>query len=145
MDITNGWQSQGAMAVKVLRGTAASEIKCSYLVDETSLEFTIQLPKSYPLRSVKVEGTQSLVKEARWRRWLLNIATSIAQADATHSDALRIWKQNADQHFAGIEDCAICYSIVGALDKSLPSRQCSTCKHKFHAGCLVGDDYLGRW
>ena len=35
----------------------------------------------------------------------------------------------------GQTECAICYSVVGA-DKTLPKKECPTCKNRFHAGCL---------
>ncbi len=77
------------------------------------------------------------VTEDRWRRWLLNINTLMSFQNGTVLDALRAWKDNVDKHFEGIEDCAICYSVIGVLDRSLPTKQCRVCKNKFHAGCLV--------
>ncbi|KAJ3043585.1 listerin E3 ubiquitin protein ligase 1 [Rhizophlyctis rosea] len=38
--------------------------------------------------------------------------------------------------FLGVEDCAICYSVIGVIDRTLPTKQCKTCKHLFHASCL---------
>lgn len=47
-----------------------------------------------------------------------------------------MFKRNVTMHFEGIEDCTICYSIVSVTDRSLPSKQCRTCKNKYHASCL---------
>jgi hypothetical protein len=105
-------------------------------VDDTNLEFSIKIPKSYPLRTVTVEGQQQVVAEGRWRRWLLTCSTVITSHEGSIARAISTWRTNADRHFEGIEDCSICFSVVGTLDKSLPTKQCRTCKNKFHSGCL---------
>lgn len=45
------------------------------------------------------------------------------------ADALFLFKANAAKHFDGVEACAICYSVISVTDRSLPSKQCRTCKN----------------
>lgn len=49
---------------------------------------------------------------------------------------MTVFKRNLNLHFSGVEDCTICYSIISAQDRSIPTKQCRTCKNKFHASCL---------
>lgn len=51
-------------------------------------------------------------------------------------DALTLFKRNVSLHFAGVTECAICYSIISVNDRSLPNRSCKTCDNTFHASCL---------
>ena len=51
-------------------------------------------------------------------------------------EAIRIWKNNLDKEFLGVEECPICYSIIHTTNHSLPRLACKTCKHKFHSACL---------
>lgn len=52
------------------------------------------------------------------------------------SEALALFKANASRHFEGVEACAICYSVIAATDRSLPTKICRTCKNSFHPSCL---------
>lgn len=101
--------------------TVSTDRLCS--VDDTNLEFTIKIPRSYPLRTVTVDGAPQVVAEGRWRRWLLNCAMTVTSSEGSIARAIITWRVNAEKHFDGIEDCAICYSIVGSLDKALPTKQ----------------------
>jgi hypothetical protein len=49
---------------------------------------------------------------------------------------LTLFKRNVSLHFAGVTECAICYSIISVNDRSLPNRSCKTCDNSFHASCL---------
>lgn len=51
-------------------------------------------------------------------------------------DALTVFKRNVNLHFDGVGDCVICYSIISVVDRSIPTKQCRTCRNKFHASCL---------
>lgn len=46
------------------------------------------------------------------------------------TDGLMLWKRNVDQHFEGVEECPICYSVVHAVTSAMPKLQCRVCKHK---------------
>lgn len=117
--------------------TARNIVTAIYKIDDNVLEIRITLPNAYPLRQVDIQGIQRVgVSEDRWRRWLLNTSTSLTAQNNHIHDALLLFKQNAEKHFEGIEECAICYSIIGMLDRAIPNKACRVCKHKFHAGCL---------
>lgn len=55
---------------------------------------------------------------------------------AAIADAILLFKRNVTLNFEGIEGCAICYSTVSTLDRTLPSKTCKTCSNRFHASCL---------
>ena len=57
--------------------------------------------------------------------------------NGTLLQGLAIWKANLDKHFAGMEDCMICFSVIHHSNQSLPRLTCKTCKKKFHNICLV--------
>ncbi|KAI9357979.1 hypothetical protein DFJ73DRAFT_175614 [Zopfochytrium polystomum] len=124
------------MAVKVPK--TASEIAASYQIDEAKLEITLRFPSAYPLRQIDVDsptgGRVAGVQESQWRAWMLS--TGIIAQNASILDALKVWHKNIKLHFEGLEECAICYSVVGVIDRSLPNKSCKTCKNKFHASCL---------
>ncbi|KAI8365943.1 uncharacterized protein BYT42DRAFT_600693 [Radiomyces spectabilis] len=122
-------------SVKAMK--AANEVSATYRVDEQDMQIVIKLPANYPLRQIDVEGVQKVgVNDKQWRGWILAITSIIGSQNGNIVDALTIFKRNANLHFAGVEDCTICYSIISAQDRSIPSKQCRTCKHKFHASCL---------
>jgi hypothetical protein len=50
-------------------------------------------------------------------------------------DALSLFVSNAKSFFANLNDCAICYGVLAAEDRSLPSKKCPN-GHWFHAICL---------
>ncbi|KAJ3195439.1 hypothetical protein HK101_000211 [Irineochytrium annulatum] len=127
------------MTVKTSK--AGNEITACYEVDETSINIVIRLPSNYPLSKVEVDsgsgGRVVGITEARWRSWLLNI--SILAQNASIIEALNQFKKNVKLHFEGVEDCSICYSVIGVIDKTLPSKTCRTCKNVFHASLVIVD------
>ncbi|ODV95277.1 hypothetical protein PACTADRAFT_30099, partial [Pachysolen tannophilus NRRL Y-2460] len=113
------------------------EIKSVYLIDEKTMEMVIKIPSSYPLANVLVEGPLRIgVKENQWRAWLLASQRVITSHNGTIIDAIELFNKNVSLHFSGFEECAICYSILHYQDSSLPTKTCTTCNNKFHAGCL---------
>jgi hypothetical protein len=62
--------------------------------------------------------------------------------NGTIVDALMLWKADADRVFAGVEPCPVCYSVAHAGDRSLPKVTCRTCRHRFHAACLVRSSWM---
>ncbi|KAJ3220570.1 listerin E3 ubiquitin protein ligase 1 [Clydaea vesicula] len=116
-----------------------NEILASYAVEEAILEMIIKLPQTYPLRQVEIEGgsgNNAGVAESRWRSWLLSAKTVMVAQNASMVEAIVIFRKNISLHFEGVEDCAICYSIISVLDRTLPTKQCKTCKNLFHGSCL---------
>lgn len=121
--------------VKVAAG--ANEVKCTFVVDEESMEIGVKVPNEFPLVGVEVKDVRKVgVTDKQWRAWLLAMQQVISTQSAAIADALLLFKRNVTLHFEGVESCAICYSTVSTVDRSLPSKSCKTCENKFHAGCL---------
>ncbi|KAI8085215.1 uncharacterized protein BX664DRAFT_338835 [Halteromyces radiatus] len=121
--------------VKTLK--AGNEVSAIYNVDEQEMRISIKLPNNYPLQQIQVEGVQKVgVSDKQWRGWMFAIAAVIGSQNGNIVDALTVCKRNINLHFEGIGDCVICYSIISVQDRSIPTKQCRTCKNKFHASCL---------
>lgn len=141
----------------------ASEVKVVFVVDEESMEIGIKVPNEFPLAAVEVREVRKVgVTDKQWRAWLLAMqqvitsqvrppplllvffSFSLKGADtvlpcsqsAAIADAILLFKRNVTLNFEGIEGCAICYSTVSTLDRTLPSKTCKTCSNRFHASCL---------
>lgn len=122
------------MSIKVSNTT--NEIRSIYSIDDQTMEMVIKIPESYPLSNVSVEGPLRLgVKENQWKAWLLASQRIISLTNGSIIESIELFSRNVNLHFAGFEDCAICYSILHQ-DHSLPSKTCPTCLNKFHAACL---------
>ncbi|KAJ2741734.1 hypothetical protein GGI20_004982 [Coemansia sp. BCRC 34301] len=115
---------------------AASQVTLTFTVDDSTLEILVKIPPSYPLTLPTFESLRRVgVPENRWRCWLVAAQTQMARNSHLDSACAQLLA-NIGAHFDGVEDCAICYSAVGVLDNSLPTKQCRTCKNKFHRMCL---------
>jgi len=116
---------------------ANRQVTATYKKEDISMEVFVKLPANFPLRQVELDAGQKIgVSEMQWRKWMLSISTIISTQNGTIIEALKSWKQEADKKFEGIEECAICYYVIHAVDRSLPKIACKTCKHKFHGACL---------
>lgn len=116
---------------------SANEVVATYTKDETGMDLVIRLPPSYPLRSVDVDCTRSLgISEVKQRKWLMSMTSFVRNQNGALAEAIRIWKNNFDKEFEGVEECPICYSVIHTVNHSLPRLACKTCKHKFHSACL---------
>ncbi|KAH7882407.1 hypothetical protein F5I97DRAFT_1939442 [Phlebopus sp. FC_14] len=123
------------LSVKV--SLASGEVTASYAVDEQALELSIRLPSDWPLHRLEVRDTKMVgVSEDKWRAWVLGVQQVVWQQNGRIVDGLTLFTKNVTLHFAGQVECAICYSIISAMDASLPQKPCKTCKNRFHASCL---------
>jgi hypothetical protein len=109
--------------------------------EESELDILVKLPHCFPLKLAEISsgtagGRQAGINEARWRAWLLSISSVMVGLNGTVYDALSLFKKNVTLHFEGIEDCAICYAVISAADRSTPQKRCKTCNHMFHGSCL---------
>ncbi|KAK6342555.1 hypothetical protein TWF718_007959 [Orbilia javanica] len=124
------------LAIKISR--TAREITVTYEVDETTMEMMVKLPTSFPIQLVEVKGVKRVaVSEKQWKTWLLACQAVIALQGGSIVDALTLFQRNVKLHLDGVEECAICYSILAQVERTLPSKACGTCKRKFHGGCLM--------
>ncbi|KAI8914215.1 hypothetical protein EDD86DRAFT_186860 [Gorgonomyces haynaldii] len=127
------------LSIKVNQST--NELSCLYNIEDAVLDMNMKLPPTYPLSLVQVSsgaggGKAAGIQEKRWRSWLLSVTSMLSAQNGSLMDAISLFKKNVSLHFQGIEDCAICYSVIGVIDRQLPTKQCRVCKHKFHGACL---------
>lgn len=117
-----------------------SEIVATYEIEEAKLGLLIKLPSTYPLRQVEISeaphSNRAGVAEKRWKAWLLSVAAVMIGQNGSIVEAIQVFHKNVSSHYTGVEDCAICYSVIGAIDRTLPQKRCGTCKNLFHSSCL---------
>ena len=114
-----------------------NEIKCLYNIDEQKMEISIVLPSNYPLSQISVNGVSRVgVDEKKWKSWIMSAQYVINFQNGSILDSIKHFKDNVTANFENYEDCAICYSILNAVDHSTPNKVCPTCKHNFHSACL---------
>lgn len=124
-----------ALAIKINKVT--NELKASYLIDEQKLEISFKLPNNYPLNNVQVIGVSRVgITEQKWKQWIMSTQHVITGMNGTVLDSLELFTKNVHLQFSGFEECAICYSILHAVDRKLPTKVCPTCKNRFHSACL---------
>ncbi|KAK6527828.1 hypothetical protein TWF694_004804 [Orbilia ellipsospora] len=124
------------LAIKISRNVR--EVTVTYEVDETTMEMMVKLPASFPLQLVEVKGVRRVaVSEKQWKSWLLTCQAVIALQGGSIVDGLTLFQRNVKLHLDGVEECAICYSILAQVERTLPSKACGTCKRKFHGSCLM--------
>lgn len=124
-----------SLTIKI--NTIIHEIKASYLIDEQKLEILFKLPSNYPLTNVQVHGVSRVgINEQKWKSWILSTQRVITGMNGSVMDSLELFTKNVNLQFSGFEECAICYSILHAVDRKLPTKTCPTCNNKFHGACL---------
>lgn len=123
------------LTIKINRIT--NETKASYLIDEQKLEISFKLPSNFPLSNVQVIGVSRVgISEQKWKQWIMSTQHVITGMNGSVLDSLELFTKNVHLQFSGFEECAICYSILHAVDRKLPNKTCPTCKNKFHGACL---------
>lgn len=118
--------------------TRSINLKVKFL-DEIELSIDLILPGYFPLEPVRVEGKEkSGLSESKWKSALLSLQTLLRSPTFSGNliEVIKKWQSNALKLFQGLEECAVCYSVLHPSDKSLPGPACKQCKHKFHATCL---------
>ncbi|KAJ3553232.1 hypothetical protein NM688_g3725 [Phlebia brevispora] len=123
--------------MKVKVASAVNEVIAVYTVDDQELEVRLKLPSDWPLHTIEIkEGSRVGVTEDRWRSWILGMQQILTFRSGSITDGVVFFLKNVASHFEGQPECAICYSIISAMDGSLPKKPCKTCKNRFHAACL---------
>ncbi|KAJ6256285.1 E3 ubiquitin-protein ligase [Drechslerella dactyloides] len=134
--LTSGDERPEGLSIKISR--TAREVTLTYEVDDTTMEMMVKLPASFPLQAVEVKGVRRVaVSEKLWKKWLLACQAVIALQGGSIVDGLTLFQRNMRLHLDGVEECAICYSILAQVERTLPSKACQTCKRKFHGSCLM--------
>ena len=115
----------------------SSIVRAVYSHSEINIQLTMSFPANYPLLPISVQLDDKLnVKDGTTKKWQLNIAQILASQDSTILDAIKVWKSNIEKHFAGVEECVICYNIVSTQNHQLPQVECQQCHNKFHSACI---------
>lgn len=138
-DVTNKMDklksNDDALTIKINKVT--NEVKASYLIDEQKLELSFKLPSNYPLTNVQVIGVSRVgISEQKWKQWIMSAQRVITGMNGSVMDSMELLTRNINLQFSGFEECAICYSILHAVDRKLPTKTCPTCSNKFHGACL---------
>ncbi|XXQ34739.1 Ring finger domain containing protein [Plasmodiophora brassicae] len=122
----------------VVRCTRAGEIAATVRPHaDVAVRLVIRLAAEHPLRVADVDLSDHRgVDAGRVRRWALTVATVLASRNGSVGDAVRQWRRNVEAHFAGLDDCPICYAVVHAVTDQVPRLACRVCKHRFHSACL---------
>ena len=124
-----------ALSIKINKVT--NEVKASYLIDEQNLVISFKLPTNYPLNNVEVIGVSRVgITEQKWKQWIMSTQHVITGMNGSVLDSLELFTKNVHLQFSGFEECAICYSILHAVDRKLPTKVCPTCNNRFHGACL---------
>ncbi|CUS23917.1 LAQU0S12e02938g1_1 [Lachancea quebecensis] len=124
-------------SLSIRLNSATNEIKAGYLVDEQKLEISLKIPSNYPLSNIQIQGNSRVgINEQKWKSWILSAQRVIVGMNGSVMDSLELFTKNVNLHFSGFEECAICYSILHAVDRKLPSKVCPTCNNRFHGACL---------
>lgn len=124
-----------ALSIKV--NNITHEIRASYLIDEQNLVISFKLPNNYPLNNVEVIGVSRVgITEQKWKQWIMSTQHVITGMNGSVLDSLELFTKNVHLQFSGFEECAICYSILHAVDRKLPTKVCPTCSNRFHGACL---------
>ena len=124
-----------ALSIKINKIT--NEVKASYLIDEQNLVISFKLPTNYPLNNVEVIGISRVgITEQKWKQWIMSTQHIITGMNGSVLDSLELFTKNVHLQFSGFEECAICYSILHAVDRKLPTKVCPTCNNRFHGACL---------
>ncbi|KAG9455167.1 hypothetical protein H6P81_008071 [Aristolochia fimbriata] len=94
------------------------EVTATYRKEELGMDLVLQLPSCYPLRPVDVSCTRSLgISEVKHRKWLLSMAALLRNQNGDLAEAIRIWRNNFDKEFEGVEECPCCGAPLQDLGK----------------------------
>ena len=116
-------------------------LSCSYSSHggEIQANLNVAFPDCWPLRLAKVEVSPVIgLSKAKNARLQVSIQ-SVFKLNGVQK-AIRIWIENIEGFLSDVEECYICYSVTyhgTSGSGSIPSKQCRTCKNKFHSECLL--------
>ncbi|EUB62345.1 RING finger protein [Echinococcus granulosus] len=101
------------------------------------LEMIISLPENFPLSPVTVDtGHKTGPAVSNWRTWIVHLSVFLNNQNGSILDGIGLWLRNMKKKFDGVEDCAICYSVIHDRNFSFPRLQCRMCKKRFHNECM---------
>lgn len=109
----------------------------SYVIEEATVDITIQMASNHPLGLIRVSSDKSMINMSQWKVWLKQLALFFSHQNGSIIDGISLWQLNITKKFDGVEECYICYSILHNSNYQLPKSACRTCHKKFHSSCLV--------
>ncbi|XP_052810138.1 E3 ubiquitin-protein ligase listerin-like [Mya arenaria] len=113
------------------------EVIAVYSFEEVSVDMVISLPQNYPLGNISVTSEKRVgVSGPQWEKWLLQLNIFLQHQNGNIIDGLKLWKNNIDKRFEGVDECMICFYVLHGTNFQLPRITCRTCKKKFHSACL---------
>ena len=117
-------------------------LSCSYSSHGGEIEANLKVtfPDCWPLRLAYVDVSPVVgLNKAKNSRLQVSIQ-SVFKLNGVQR-GIRIWVENIEGFLADVEECYICYSVTyhgsSTVGGSIPSKQCRTCKNKFHSECLL--------
>ena len=129
-----------SLAVTVSRQQRFVDV--AFTKDDTTVSIRIVLPDAFPLLSAYVApestkgGAQGVAGE-KWRGWLLKMTMMLLGGSHALWDCIKLFGDNLEKHFEGVEPCPICYAVVSSVNNKLPEMKCSVCRNSsFHSSCL---------
>jgi len=105
-----------------------NELIAKYKIEETNVILKITLPLNHPLGPVDVHVSDKKIN--------VKITQMLNTRSHSLSSGLILWKENLDNKYKEVDECAICFFILHHVTKALPKLGCSQCRKKFHAACL---------
>jgi len=84
--------------------------------------------------SIKSVGISGFLCARLRVKYVYPHGSNLTVQNGTIVEALSLFANNAKEYFKNLNDCAICYGVVGA-DKTLPTKKCPN-GHWFHGICL---------
>ncbi|GMT00718.1 hypothetical protein PENTCL1PPCAC_22892 [Pristionchus entomophagus] len=113
----------------------ANEILLDYILEDTRMRLSINIPLGWPLLPPLVSVEGSVVGKADARKWILGLNSQLYRNSSVVS-ALSAWLIYAGKKVEGADSCTICMQLVAPQTKQLPKARCRTCHNKFHSSCL---------
>ena len=127
--------STGDATVRVQFSRSARQLVCFFKQSELEAELMMIFPDVWPLRVASVEASP-IPGISKTRNRHTAMAVQVSLTCSTIDKAVAAWSKSISAVLEGIEECYICYSVVHVESNSLPSKQCGTCKNKYHSDCI---------
>lgn len=83
------------------------EIYVKYTLDDVALDFTLTLPKDYPLHPATIQQDSKL-RTPRVNTLRKNLFVFINNRNGALLEAIEIWKRSVEKQIAGVDPCSIC-------------------------------------
>ena len=125
------------VVLKLKCNSQSREIEALYICDEVQISMIALYPYDYPLKAVEFAWKETCgLPPKKVKNWQMLLRGMVNNQNAQITEAFMLLSINIYQHYKGIDECPICYSVVHPTKKTLPKVKCGTCKGKFHRYCI---------